>query len=400
MPNQKLARNSNHLSDWSDSMFDLNTRKNNLSLRVLNQNQKDVSFISGNRTMNHDQIPNGNIENFIGYAQVPIGLSGPLRRRMDHGFQDHYIPLATTEGALVASYNRGMKVIRESGGVLSACVAQGVQRSPFFEFESVTHCLRFIKWMKGEEILLKAMVTQTSNYAILMNIRFLQEGRTVIVTFEFDTGSAAGQNMVTISTDRLCEYIKLNCPVAIKSWVIESNYSGDKKGNLQAHSQVRGKKVISEIIIPEEIVRDVLKSTTQNMRKYFLNATLASIQKSSLGNHGHIANGLTAIFIACGQDVACIAESAVGILRFEEECNGDLYASLTLPSLIVGTVGGGTSLKTQAECLDIMDCKGPEKANLFAELCCATALAGELSIAAAIAEGHFTEAHKSLGRTK
>ena len=358
----------------------------------------DLKYINGKEKIDHQASLKGNIENFIGYMQLPIGLAGPLIVNGDYAQGKYNIPLATSEGALVASYTRGMKACTLSGGVTSICINEAVQRTPYFKFENLRIAMDFVKWAKSNFDTFSDLVKETSNYCQLSTVKFLQEGNSVTITFEFTTGDAAGQNMVTIASERICRFILKEYRHQPTTWYIEANYAGDKKPTGNTLSNTRGKKVIAEVTIPKEIVASVLKSTPENMCKYFLTSTLSTIQAGAIGNPGHIANGLTAMYLACGQDAACVAESSVGVLRMELTENGDLYAALSLPALIVGTVGGGTALSTQAEGLRIMNCKGVNKAQKFAEICCATALAGELSIAAAIAEDHFTRAHKALGR--
>jgi len=341
---------------------------------------------------------NGNIENFIGFSQIPVGLAGPLSIEGSEAFGEYYIPLATTEGALVASYNRGLKAIKDSGGVISICLDEAVQRSPYFKFKSIQEANNFSNWVLSKELIFHKIVLDNSNYAELKNIKTKQEGNAVILTFEYKCGEAAGQNMVTICTKAICTYILNNYRTQPTLWYIESNFSGDKKACFSNFQNVRGKNVSCEVVLKKEIVKSVLKTTPQAIINYWNVSTMAMLQSGAIGNNGHIANALTALFIACGQDVACVAESAVGINRFELTENGDLYAALTLPSLIVGTVGGGTSLPGQNQCLQLLDCTGKNSAIKFAEICCAVALAGEISIGAAIAEKHFTNAHKTLGR--
>lgn len=364
----------------------------------LKEKKKQIDFLNGSRKFEDYDALKGNIENYIGMAQIPVGLAGPLYINGKHAVGDYLIPLATTEGALVASYNRGMKACRMSGGVTSVCLYEGVQRSPYFKFENILEVGNFLRWVHQHIGNFGEIVSKTSNHAILNELRSNIEGNSVILTFEFQTGDASGQNMVTICTDRICKYILENCNIQPKVWYIESNYSGDKKATALSFSNVRGKKVTSEIILPRTIVENVLKTTPEKIAQYWQTSMLAVTQSGSIGAQGHVANGLTALFIACGQDVACISESSVGLTRMETNENGDLYASLTLPSLIVGTVGGGTSLPTQKECLELMDCYGKGKAQKFAEICCAVALTGELSIAAAMSGDHFTSAHENLGR--
>jgi len=224
------------------------------------------------------------------------------------------------------------------------------------------------------------------------------QGNQVIITFEFLTGDAAGQNMVTICTDAICKYIIINSPLKPKFWYIESNYSGDKKATAQSLNNVRGKKVIAECVISDEVLKSTLKTSAEAVAQYWRHSTMAVMQSGSIGAQGHFANGLAALFLATGQDVACVSEAAIGITRMEVVNQNDLYISITAPNLIVGTVGGGTKFATQNECLSIMGCIGTGKAKKFAEICGALLLCGELSIAAAIAEGHFTSAHQNLGR--
>lgn len=341
----------------------------------------------------------GNIENFIGMAQIPIGLAGPLWINGKYASGEFFVPMSTTEGALVASYNRGMRAIKMARGVSVLCLSEGVQRSPYFKFENIGTVGLFIKWVYDHTDVFHELVSQTSRFAKLIDISTKVEGNSVILTFEYTTGDAAGQNMVTICTDRICKYILSEFEHTPLEWYIESNYSGDKKATALSFSNVRGKKVTAEITIDKEIVERVLQTTPVKMEKYCRASTLGVAQTGAIGIQGHIANGLTALFIACGQDVACISESSVGITRMEVNAKGDLYTSVTLPSLIVGTVGGGTGLPTQKESLEMMDCYGGGRAKKFAEICCAVALAGELSIVAAMSVDHFTRAHKKLGRS-
>ncbi|XOV68856.1 MAG: hydroxymethylglutaryl-CoA reductase [Fluviicola sp.] len=367
-------------------------------LNFLKEKNKETTAINSFTSDVDDEKLKGNIENFIGMAQIPIGLAGPLYINGKDARGDFYIPLATTEGALVASYNRGMKACRLSGGITSVCLVEGVQRSPFFKFRNIGEVGIFIKWIHDNIENIKRVVSETSRFARLNEVNSNIEGNSVIVTFEFYTGDAAGQNMVTICTDRICRYIFQHFDIRPLEWYIESNYSGDKKATALSFSNVRGKKVAAEITLPRKIVSEVLKTTPEQIEKYWVSSTLAVTQSGSIGAQGHVANGLTALFIACGQDVACISESSVGVTRMQVTDTGDLYVSLTLPSLIVGTVGGGTNLPTQRECLEMIDCHGVGKARKFAEVCCAVALAGELSIAAAMSVDHFTTAHEKLGR--
>ena len=372
----------------------------NRYLEILKKDNKQPNYISGRTPIDHTQSYKGNIENFIGFAQVPIGLAGPLIMDGTEGISEHWIPLATTEGALVASYNRGIKAASSSGGFISRTISNKVQRSPYFEFDKLTKALAFAKWLRSIESMISAGVSQASRFAKLTSMDFMHEGNGLHVTFAYETGAAAGQNMTTLVTAQVLNQVIQQAPVKPTLFYIEGNMAGDKKANLKSLSTVRGRKVISEVSISKDIVQKILKSSPEKIVKFWQTGTIAAVQSGAVGNHGHIANGLTALFIACGQDVACISEAAVGIDRMEVKANGNLYASLTLPGLIVGTVGGGTSLPTQRESLELMNCSRPEDVGKFAEVCCAVALAGELSIGAAIAEGHFAQAHQNHGRKR
>lgn len=357
-----------------------------------------LPIMSNNGGIEDLDVLKGNIENFIGFSKIPTGIAGPLLINGTEASGQFVIPLATTEGALVASYNRGCKAATLAGGIRSICITESVQRSPIFKFKSIIELGQFLAWIVLQYEKFKSITEQSSNYAKLINLKTNIEGNQVNLIFEFSTGDAAGQNMVTFCTSEICNYILENTPAKPQKWYIESNLSGDKKSNYQSFQNVRGKKVVAEIEIPEHIVESVLKSTPKQMEDYWKTSTVSLIQLGSIGAQGHIANGLTALFIATGQDVACISEVTVAVNRMEVTEEGALYASLTMPNLIVGTVGGGTSLPSQRECLEMLDCYGSGRAKKFAEICCALALAGELSIAAAIASGDFVSAHKTLGR--
>jgi len=280
------------------------------------------------------------------------------------------------------------------------CLTEGVQRSPLFRFTDLSDLGSFIIWTLQQEAKIREIVGTVSRHAQLDDMATNIEGNQLIITFTYYTGDASGQNMVTICTDAICKWLVENAPVKPISWFIEGNFSGDKKATAMSFMNVRGKKVTAEIEIPKEIVAGVLKTTPEKMAEYWQASTVGSIQTGSIGAQGHYANGLAALFIATGQDAACVSEAAVGITRMETNAAGNLYAAVTLPNLIVGTVGGGTGLPTQRECLEIMGCYGAGNARKFAEVCAALVLAGELSIAAALSIGHFTSAHANLGRKK
>jgi len=365
---------------------------------LLASHHHSVDFLSGKKQLEDPMHLKKNIENYIGMAQIPVGLAGPIQVKGSEESGKYFIPLATTEGALVASYDRGMKATLLSGGITSICVDEGVHRCPYFKFDDILAATRFVDWIEGQLDVFKNITTETSRFAQLKEVNHLIEGNSVILTFHYSTGDAAGQNMVTICTDRICKYVLQEFDTPPTTWYIESNHSGDKKASALSLAGVRGRRVTAEATLKKEVVREVLKTSPEKFAAFWQSTTLGMMQTGGLGTQGHVANGLTALFIACGQDVACIAEAAIGVCRAQVTENGDLYVALTLPSLTVGTIGGGTGLPTQNECLEMMECAGLGKAKKFAEICCAVALCGELSIAAAMIADHFTSAHEKLGR--
>ncbi len=365
---------------------------------LLEETNTTLNFLAGEKQIEDIENFQGNIENYIGLTSVPTGVIGPVRVVGSAAKGDFYVPLATSEGALVASYHRGAKACYLAGGATSICLIEGVQRSPVFKFKDIGELGLFIAWVLPRMEDYHRITKENSRFAELLEMRSNIEGNHLTLIFEYHTGDASGQNMVTICTDAICRYIVENCPTKPEFWFVEGNSSGDKKATASSFSNVRGKKITTEIVLSEQIVNEVLKSTPEAMAEYWRSSTLGVIQSGAIGAQGHYANGLTALFMATGQDVACVSEAATGITRMERKTDGSLYASVSLPNLIVGTVGGGTSLPTQKECLELMGCYGEGKARKFAEVIGAVLLAGELSIAAALSAGHFSSAHKKFGR--
>lgn len=357
-----------------------------------------LPYLSGDKKFEDNDMLKGNIENYIGMTQLPTGVFGPLVINGLNASGAFYIPLATSEGALVASYARGAKACKDAGAIVSVCLMEGVQRCPVFKFNELLELGKFVVWLMEHKEEFKKITNASSNYAELIDMEMNIEGNQVIVTFEYMTGDAAGQNMVTFCTNEICQYIIENTPVPPKTWYIESNFSGDKKATSISYTSVRGKNVTAEIKLSEEIVNNVLKTTPAKMYDYWRTSFMGAVKCGAIGAQGHFSNGLAALFIACGQDAACVSEASVGITRMEIMEDGSLYCAVTMPNLIVGTVGGGTSLPTQRECLELMDCYGPGNAKKFAEICAGVCLSGEISIIAAMSAGHFASAHKKLGR--
>lgn len=341
-----------------------------------------------------------NIENCIGTVKMPVGVAGPIRVRGTYAQGDFLLPMATTEAALVASYHRGSALISKAGGCSAMLMAEGVTRSPGFAFKTIADLATFSHWILLNKDTLSETAKKTSNYCRLIDIRIAAEGNNLYLLCDFTTGDAAGQNMVTIATQAMCEYIIANTPVQPKYWFVEANCSGDKKSTAQSYSSVRGKKVSVEINIPAKLVKRFLHTTPQRMVDCWQMSAIGGVISGTMGVQGHYANSLAAMFIACGQDAACVAEAAVGITRFEVCEDGALYCAVTLPNLIVGTVGGGTKLPSQQTCLEMMNLPKENQARAFAEICAAAALAGEISIIGSMSAGDFTTAHKKLARDR
>ncbi len=335
----------------------------------------------------------GNIENLIGHANIPVGVAGPLRVNGLYASGDFYVPMATTEGALVASYHRGAYLISQCGGATVMCLEEVVMRSPCFVFSSMIDAARFTTWVLEQADSLQEVVAATTAHGKLLDIDTAMNGKNVYLTFKYYTGDASGQNMVTVATEAVCRSLLERSPVIPDEWFLEGNLSGDKKVTMQSFINTRGKKVIAETVIAGKLIERILHTTAKNMELYCKLSTHGGILSGSVGVQGHFANALAAIFIACGQDAACISEASAGLTDMQVTDNGGLYVSVSVPNLIVGTVGGGTHLPTARGCLEMLDCYGSGKAAKFSEICAATILAGEISIIGALAAGEFGAAH-------
>lgn len=358
----------------------------------------DAPHLTGQAAQAAPEELHGSIEQFVGMAQVPVGLAGPIRINGLHAHGDYPIPLATTEGALVASYHRGARIVSRAGGASCLVTMEQVQRAPGFVFERLADAAHFAAWVTGEFERMKEVAATRTTHGELRDLHVQVESRNVYVILSFHTGDAAGQNMVTFCADAVCADLVARTPVKPRVWFLESNMSGDKKATVLSFQQTRGRRVMAEVTLPREIVERALHTTPEKMSEYWQLSFIAGVQSGSIGVSGHVANGLAALFIATGQDAACVSEASVGLTRMETTPEGDLYCGLDLPNLIVGTVGGGTRTPTARECLRILRCEGEGKAAKFAEIIAGVLLAGEISIIAAISAGHFARAHERLGR--
>jgi len=341
----------------------------------------------------------GNIENFFGVAQVPIGLAGPLLVNGEHAQGEFFVPLATTEGTLVASYSRGMKLCRLAGGITTTVVDDRMQRAPVFTFPSAREARDFAAWLDEHFAEIAAAAEETTSSGKLLDIQKFSASRLLYTRFNYSTGDAAGQNMTGKATFNACAWIKRNYPNELH-FVLEGQFATDKKTSVVNMLHTRGKRVVAEITLPAALVAEQMRVTTDKLFAARLRGQLGAIMSVTNNNGNHSANGITAMFIATGQDVANVAESSALYGFTELLPNGDLYASVTLPSLIVATYGGGTGLATQRECLELLDCYGTGKVRKLAEIVAATVLAGELSLGSAVVAEEWVQAHDELGRNR
>lgn len=343
----------------------------------------------------------GNVEHFTGVAQVPIGLAGPLLVNGEHAKGEFYVPMATTEGTLVASYNRGMKLLKLAGGVQTTVVKESMQRAPVFMFASAREARDFSHWLREQEPAVKAAAETTTRTGKLVEIEIYLAGRFCFTRFDYTTGDAAGQNMTGKATWAAAEWIKANYTAADLDYTLEANLATDKKHSQINNLQTRGRRVIAEALIPDAALREVMKTTSAALyRRRQISGQLGAWLSGSVNNGAHSANGITAMFIATGQDAANVAESHAAHAYVELRENGDYYYSITMPSIICATYGGGTGLATQRECLELMGCYGSGKVLKLCEIIGATVVAGELSLGSAIVADEWVSAHDELGRNR
>ncbi|MEC8580163.1 MAG: hydroxymethylglutaryl-CoA reductase [Pseudomonadota bacterium] len=361
--------------------------------------QDDQDALADPITMADPGQFSANIENFIGTVKMPVGIIGPLRINGLNAHGDFHVPMATTEAALVASYARGAYAATKSGGISTALLYEGVIRTPAFVFDGLLDAGLFVEWVVREIDALKAAAEATTRFGKLVSVEPMIDNNVVFLVCRYTTGDAAGQNMVTIATNALCEDIAARCPIAMKAWYIEGNFSGDKKASFLGLVTGRGRKVSASVTLSADVVEKTLGTSVKAMLDYGQVANLGSHLSGQLGAQAHFANGLAAFYIATGQDAACVAESAMGITRMEAR-GDDLFCSVTMPNILVGSVGGGTSLPSQAAGLNVLGLKGAGNGAALAEVAVATCLCGEISIVAAIAAGHFTRAHENLARKR
>lgn len=343
----------------------------------------------------------GNVENFTGVAQIPLGFAGPIKINGEHANGDFIIPMATTEGTLVASYNRGIALINAAGGVKCTVIGDAMQRAPVFVFEDARGARDFVKWVKENERNIAKEAESTSSVAKLLYIDTILSNKFAYLRFNYSTGDAAGQNMVGRATFVACTWILDQYKDSkVTNFYLESNLATDKKASQINIMRTRGKRVVAEAVIPRDVLIERMRVEPEMLQYHSQIANIGAILSGANNNGAHSANGITAIFIATGQDVANVSESSAAIFYSEITADGDLYVSITLPSLIVATYGGGTGLPTQKESLEVLGCVGKGKVNKLAEVIAGVVLAGELSLGAAISSSDWVSSHEQYGRNR
>lgn len=346
-------------------------------------------------------------ENVIGYIPIPVGVVGPIL--IDN--KQVYVPMATTEGSLIASTQRGCKAITESSGVTTVITKVGMTRAPLIRFPNVQKSHAFKQWIETPENFqtISKIYSSTSHYARLEDIQTNLVGRYVYIRFRSTTGDAMGMNMITKGVEKVLEELKESKFEDMEIMSLSSNFCTDKKSSSINWTEGRGASVIAEAIISGENVKNILKTNVEQMVELNTAKNLvgSAIAGSIGGYNAHAANIVTAIFLAAGQDPAQNVESS-NCLTHMESCNDgkDLRISITMPSLEVGTVGGGTHLPAQSSVLSVMSSQGASKeypgknSETLARVVCSTVMAGELSLMAALSAGHLVRSHMKHNRKK
>ena len=358
----------------------------------------EIEQISGAGTEIEPELLKGSIEGFLGFAKVPLGVAGPVRIRGTAAKGDFFVPFATSEGTLVASFQHAFNAMNRCGGAAAVCGDERVSRAPCFEFAGLAEAQVFACWLPSRFCLIQEIAASTSRYCRLLALATSVIANTVYVVFEYSTADAAGQNMVTLATQAICQRLLQDAPHTPLSWLTESMVSGDKRAAPMAFRATRGRNTSAELVLQPKQLSRYWRTDAEKMERAWRQGVNGAAQTGTVGLQGNVANALAAIFIACGQDAACVAEATTALTRIERTRTGELYASVTLPNLIVGTVGGGTYLPTARESLAMLGCNGAGFARKFAEICGVVALAGELALVGAMASGQFAHAHAAGGR--
>ena len=342
-----------------------------------------------------------NVENMVGGAQLPMGVAGPVPIDGGAAEGDFYLPMATTEGALVASVNRGLATIREAGGATARVTDAGMTRAPVFRVDGVAEAATVSEWVAEHTDQLREAAESTTSHGELLDVDSYVVGDSVFLRFVYDTKDAMGMNMATIATREACDCVEAETPAELVA--LSGNLCTDKKPAAINAVEGRGRTVTADVLVPRDQVEERLNTTPEAMAEGNTRKNLVGSAKAvSLGFNAHAANTVAAVFLATGQDAAQVVEGANAITTMEAREDG-LYASISFASLEVGTVGGGTRLATQSEGLDVLGLAGGgdpagSNADALAEVIAVGALAGELSLVAAFCSRHLSSAHEELGR--
>lgn len=357
----------------------------------------------GSFTLDEVAASTKHCENMIGIAQVPMGLAGPLTFFTSEGERvTRYVPLATTEGALVASVSRGCKAITASGGATTDSHRVGATRGPVFKVGNLVENKKLQDYLEHNIPRLKQVAEKTSKHLTLTDVSSQGVGKYRYVRFVYDTQDAMGLNMVTIATDAVAKCIEEE--TGAECVALSGNFCVDKKPSWKNFVENRGTAVWAEVVLTEAVLRDVLKTDAKRVYETWLSkCMLGSAMSGSMGFNAQYANIIAALFIATGQDPAHTVEGSIGITTAEVMNGTDLYMSIYLPDLMVGTVGGGTGLATQQEALGILGITGGtngKNATRFAEIIGAAVLAGDISLLSSLEQGTLARAHSKLARGK
>lgn len=377
------------LRDFSSAQDRRNFLEKKLNIKL--DSVSDFSFAE-------ESVAGRNIENLIGATQIPLGIAGPLKIRSTINNKPYttYIPLATTEGALVASISRGCKAISESKGAIVEINTVGVTRSPVFVTSGIKEAVKVKIWLGENFGKIKKITESTSSHLKLLKIESNFAGKSLFVKFFYNSGDAMGMNMATIATKEAVDFIEQKTNIDCVS--LSGNYEVDKKAAWLNFIEGRGKRVWAEATIKKSVVKEILKTTPEKIQEVVLRKVLVgSAMSGAMGFNAHFANCLAAIFASTGQDLAQVVEGSLGMTTAEVLKNGDLYFSVFLPDLMCGTVGGGTHLPGQQAALKIM---GVKNVLEYCRVTAAAVLASEISLIASLAEDSLVKAHLRLGRKK
>lgn len=366
--------------------------------------QRRLRWIERATGHNLDEFPTpepeelrGIIENHVGYMPIPMAVTGPLQLKGTYAQGEFYLPICTLEGTLVLSMTRGLLAFSQAGGCKTVHLRQELSRSPGFVMETVEQTNGFLDWVKRHEPEIRTIAESTTRHGKLLRIEPIPLQHFVILDFVYDTGNAAGQNMVTIATDAACRFIERETG---HRFYLESGYNSDKKPSRRNFSDGRGHAVVFEVEFPSHVL-EYLGVTAESILEFQYMAQVTSHAMGGLGTNLHAANGLTALYLAFGQDTACVSENAVAISQAFPFGNGGLRCRMTFPSMTVGTVGGGTRMPAARRNLELVGCsEGPYASRKLAEIIAAASAALEFSLLAAVVSGTFAKAHATYGRAK